>query len=216
MKSYTHHMSTDLDLESSNDLTPLTEALAHRGLLVHHVHHWENGLWTARLTPEAWFQEADQGITATLTAVESLDEPTRSLWASCTLRQFDIGYECGQEPEQFMQILTTATLSKVAAISASIMITLYPQIDIKPVDAAVEILKKDKSIKSHMGTYKGYGYKRVYLPLQKQQLAEVQVTLHGNKGDIYVHCRMELDDQEQWRLKEIIKKEEKPVFPDIY
>jgi hypothetical protein len=39
------------------------------------------------------------------------------------------------------------------------MITLYPEIDLASVDAAIEILKKDKSIKSHMGRYQSYGYK---------------------------------------------------------
>jgi hypothetical protein len=92
MKSDTHHISTDLDLEGSHDLTPLADALAHRGLLMGHVHRWESGIWTARLTPEERFEEADQGIAATLTAVESLDEPYKSQWAACTLRQFDIGY----------------------------------------------------------------------------------------------------------------------------
>lgn len=202
-------MSTDLDLEAPFDLTLLVHTLAHQGLILSHVHQWKNGSWTARLTPPEWFEEADQGIAATLKAVESLDEPSRSLWAACTLRQFDIGYECGQEPHQFIGILTAATLSRMAAAVTSIMITLYSQIDTASVDAAVNILKKDKTIKSYIGKFKGHGYQKVYFPLLRQQLAELEVTLYGNKGDVYVHCLMELNNEQQWRLKDIIKKEER-------
>jgi hypothetical protein len=97
----------------------------------------------------------------------------------------------------------------MATAGVSIMITLYSLIDTAPIDAAVEILKKDKSIKSHIGKFRTHGYDQVDWPSLKRDLAEVKVTLSGDKGSVYMHCSMELNNQEEWRVKEIIKREER-------
>ncbi len=94
----THYLNTDLDLEAAFDLTPLAEQMVERGLVVLHVHQWDNGQWTARFETNEWFEAPDPNIAAMLTAVETLGEPARSLWAACTTRTFDVGYECGEEP----------------------------------------------------------------------------------------------------------------------
>jgi len=148
-----------------------------------------------------------------LTAVESLEEPARSLWGACTTREFDIGYNCGKAPGWFREHLTAATLARIAAAGAAVVITLYPMTDTEPANAAANILKKDKSIKKHLGKYTGHGYGRVHLPRLKQQLAEVEVTLLGSKGSVFVHCILALDDREEWIVKEILKKEEKYYPP---
>jgi hypothetical protein len=210
MKYEIQYGITDLALEAPFDLTPLADALAHRGLLTYHVLHHEDGSWAARFQAEREEEviEPDQDINAMLTAIESLDEPSRNSWAACTLREFDIAYYCGEVPEQFIQQLTAATIARMAAAGASIMITLYPLIDTAPIDAAVEILKKDKSVKSYIGKFSGHGHDQVDWPSLKRDVAEVRVTLSGNKGSVSVLCRMELNNQEEWKLKEIIKKEE--------
>lgn len=209
MKRETRYLNTDLDLGAPRDLAPLADALAHRGLFVFHVWQWEDGLWSARFATEEPFLEPDQNIAAMLTAIEALDEPSRSLWEACTIRKFDIGYDCGYAPYAFNQQLSTATLARIAAAGAAVVITLYPVIETDAHEAAVKILKKDKSIQSHIGKYDDHICHYTELPSSKENLPEVKVTLYGNKGSVYVHCRMELKNQAGWRLKEIIKKEER-------
>jgi hypothetical protein len=66
-------------------------------------------------------------ISAMLDAIESLDGSCRSQWAECSLKEFNIGYDCGTEPWAFNQGLTNQTLLRMARAGASLRITLYPQ-----------------------------------------------------------------------------------------
>ena len=209
MTRETHYLNTDLDITAPHDLTPLADALAQRGLYPLHVLQQRDGSWSSRFETEEGFREPDSNIAAMLTAIESLEEPARSLWANCTLREFDMGYDCGEAPNAYRQPLTATTIARIAAVGASVVITLYPQVDTESIEAAVKILKKDKSIKSHIGKYTGYGYNYTGLPSLKKGLAEVKVNLVGNKGSVYVHCRLKLSSQVAWVLGEIIKKEER-------
>jgi hypothetical protein len=210
MKRKTYYQITDLNLEAPRNLTPLADALVHRGLLTYHVHQRPDGWWSARLAPGEGFEDPNPNMAAMLTAIEALEEPARSLWAACTLREFDIGYQCGDEPREFNQQLTSDTLARITAAGATIRITLYPVIETDYSQAAVEILKKDKSIQRQIGSrYPGYHYHSEDLPSLKEALAEVKVTLIGKKGSLYVHCLMELNKQEEWTLKAILKKGER-------
>ena len=81
-------------------------------------------------------------------------------------------------------------------------------------EAAVQALKEDESIQNQIGKYNGYSYNQKELPSPEANPAEVKLRLNGNKGSVYVHCRMELDKQGKWILKEIIQKEEKQHSPN--
>ncbi len=123
----THYLNTDLDLVAPHDLASLADALAHRGLFTFHVlQHKGQSSWSARFETEKPFREPDQNIAAMLTAIEALDGPSRNLWESCTIREFNIGYDCGDKPWAFNQQISAATLSRIAAAGAAIVITLYP------------------------------------------------------------------------------------------
>jgi hypothetical protein len=63
---------------------------------------------------------------ALLTAIEALDPKSRIQWDACVIREFNIGYDCGDEPRAFSHGLTASTLARVAALSISLRITLYP------------------------------------------------------------------------------------------
>jgi hypothetical protein len=128
MKLETRYITTDIFLSAAHDLTRLAEALDHRGLITYHVVQHDKGLWFARLRAGESYLEPDENIAAMLTAVEALEEPFWSMWVACKVRDFEIGYDCGQEPREFNQHLSTVTLARIAAVSASVMITLYPAI----------------------------------------------------------------------------------------
>jgi hypothetical protein len=70
--------------------------------------------------------EPEQNIAALVTIAESLGETDRSVWQRCSLREFNIGYNCGVEPWAFNQGLSCDLLGRMAAVSASLRITLYP------------------------------------------------------------------------------------------
>ena len=213
MKHEIRYLTTDLDLRAPLDLAPLSDALGQRGLLAHYVGPGQDGSWSARFGTAYGFQEPDQDIAATLTVIESLDELSQRLWAACISRDFNIGYDCGDEPWAFNQQLSAPTLARIAAVGAGIVITIYPVLETEAVEAAVDILKKDKWIKSHTGKCNGHSIHHTDSSSLKKNQAEVKVTLTGKKGSVFVHCLMELTTEGEWGVKELLKKEARILSP---
>jgi hypothetical protein len=60
-----------------------------------------------------------------LDIVEALEGEAQTLWNKCSLRNFNVGYACGQEPFAFNNRLGNATLLRVAKVGAGMEISLY-------------------------------------------------------------------------------------------
>jgi hypothetical protein len=122
------YLNTDLVLTSADDLTALAAAFNAGGLFTLRCGCYDDGLWYASFESDALRDrhQPEPDIVALLAVVESLDEPLRAVWSDCTLREFDIGYDCGSKPWAFNQGLTNLLLGRIAAAGASLRITLYP------------------------------------------------------------------------------------------
>ena len=119
------HRNTDLVLQSDADVTGLVAELTTRRLPFVDVSRGDNGRWYVRFEVDAQLPEPETVIALMLDAVESLSPPLRAVWDGCSPREFDIGYDCGEEPWAFNQGLSAGLLRRVAAAGASIRITLY-------------------------------------------------------------------------------------------
>jgi len=120
-----HYLNTDLDLTAPCDLAPLAQALAEKGLGALHVSQVAEDAWCAVFETDEVFDEPQSNIKHMLAAIESLsDEPGR-LWQSCTVRDFHLGYECGDQPHVLGQSLDTPTLARIAAVGGAVRISLY-------------------------------------------------------------------------------------------
>jgi hypothetical protein len=120
------YLNTDLDLVSSTTLVPLAQVFETKGFFSLHVEQHDDGHWFATLEIDGKSKEPELTIAAMLSVVEQLDEPEQRTWQSLTLCEFNIGYDCGDEPWAFNQGLSNALLQRVAQVGASIRITLYP------------------------------------------------------------------------------------------
>ena len=136
MDAITSYGVTDLNLYSTGDLTALAAALEAQGLYVGTRALWLDDTYRERIDGPQWFWRFQAGgegsscepepeIATMLSAVESLDPPLRSVWAACTLRAFDIAYNCGLEPFAFRQGLSAELLARLAAAGAALRFTLY-------------------------------------------------------------------------------------------
>ncbi len=128
------YLNTDLDLVATLDPSPLVAGLEERGLRCLHVYPGDDGLWYATLETEGIECDTpEESIAAMLDSVESLTAEASAVWSRCTLREFNIGYDCGDCPWAFSNGLTNRTLLRAAALGASLRLTLYPPE--KPQDA---------------------------------------------------------------------------------
>jgi hypothetical protein len=125
------YCNTDLDLKSVTDLTTLAAEFGSRGLVVLCFTLGEDGYWYSTVEAnEPWAEsekrEPERSIREMLTVIESLAEPLQATWSSCTLCEFNIGYDCGAEPWAFNQELSNEILRRIVTAGASLRITLYP------------------------------------------------------------------------------------------
>jgi hypothetical protein len=126
VKRETHYLNTDLDLVAGQSLQALADALETRGVFPLHVHLRDDQQWYSTLETVEQFTQPEPNIVALLTAIEALDPQSRIQWDACVIREFNIGYDCGDEPRAFNHGLTASTLARMAALAISLRITLYP------------------------------------------------------------------------------------------
>ena len=88
--------------------------------------HFYADRWYAIFEVEENYNEPETTIALMLDAVEALESDARTLWAECSLRELNIGYDCGDEPWAFNNGLTNATLLRAVSAGMSLRITLYP------------------------------------------------------------------------------------------
>jgi len=122
-----HYLNTDLDLTSTHDLTVLAAAFEAAGVFCLHVSQGQDGPWCACFETDVQHGEPEPNIAEILTVVERLDPPLRSVWAGCSLREFNIGYDCGLKPWAFNHGLSANLLGRMAAAGVSLRVTLYPE-----------------------------------------------------------------------------------------
>lgn len=120
------YVNTDLDLTSSVDLTPLLEHFEPLGVFSIYINQEADGRWISILETTPEYPDPESNIRAMLDVIEASSEDIKTIWHACTQREFNIGYECGDEPWAFNQGLTTATLRRTAEVGATLRITIYP------------------------------------------------------------------------------------------
>ena len=119
----TQYITTDLELESPNDLTPIAQEFED-DVLVQFC-----GAMGDRHT--ASFGLFREGSVATdinffCDLVENLSDSSQKLWNSCTRIDFNIGYEAGDEPKSWRSSIPTEVLTRIAKNRGDIVITIYP------------------------------------------------------------------------------------------
>jgi hypothetical protein len=129
------YLNTDLDVRADRNTGPLTEALQARGLSqLNPNEDLGNGQWLAVFETNLAYPKAapERDVAEMLDAVESLTGEAAAVWAGCSVREFNLGYECGDRPLGFNQGLSNDVLRRLVAVGASLRITLYP---VRPSDA---------------------------------------------------------------------------------
>ena len=106
-------------------MTPLTDALDALGVFPISDPQLDNGVWHTVLETETEYKDPEANVTAMLDAIDALDEASRELWGKCSHRDFDIGYECGEEPHFIRDRLSRDAIRRIAQAGAELRITLY-------------------------------------------------------------------------------------------
>ena len=123
-----HFLNADLDLEAGFDLGPLTGALSARGLFTLHCWERSEGIWeaTCESSRDTLSENAETTILELLESIENLDAESRKAWLGCSRREFNLGYDCGDEPWAFNNAVSVESLARMAALGIAMRMTIYP------------------------------------------------------------------------------------------
>ena len=120
---HVRYLNTDLEIESENDLSKILEEFGEDVVVLH--------CGEVRGNQHASFEipgntaGADEAINHFCALVEGLGNEARETWERCCSRVMDVGYESGSSPQNFRSEIRASTIQRVAAIGASIVITIY-------------------------------------------------------------------------------------------
>jgi hypothetical protein len=127
MDGIIQYLNTDLDLTSAQNPAQLVAAFEAGGVrTLYGITHSHDGFWYAMFETDKSHNEPEPNIEKMLSVVESLEASLRSIWDGCVRREFNLGYDCGDEPWAFNQGISSKLLARMAAAGASLRITLYP------------------------------------------------------------------------------------------
>jgi hypothetical protein len=126
------YLNTDLDLRSASDLSDLGAYFETQGMWLLHVTKSDDGTWYATIETEVSYDEPAKNIDAILNAIESMPAPHQHAWSNCSIREFNVGYDCGDEPWAYNQAISSDLLGRLAKVGGSLRITLYPDRSAEP------------------------------------------------------------------------------------
>jgi hypothetical protein len=132
MQGRTRYLNTDLDVVSGDDLTPLAAAFEKKKWSVLHCEQHADRLWRAGFEVPGGQSKLEKAIPAMLKVIETLTPPLQSLWAGCSKRDFNIGFDGGYEPRSAEYTLASGLLARIAAVGASVTITIYAVVEEEP------------------------------------------------------------------------------------
>ena len=119
-------INVDLELRSSEDLTPL-EAYFGRRVFLLHCAETDDGFLLAAEPVIGGELCADPllCIDHLLALIESLPPHLRGLWDRCSARRLSYGFDGGIDGKPFSTVIDTTRVARIAAIGAEIELTLY-------------------------------------------------------------------------------------------
>jgi hypothetical protein len=120
----TEYANTDFDLKSTRPFDSLNRELARTCCVLHYTH-GGNGNWDSIVEAAHDNREAAMDILAIIDAINALSPAAKSELDSCHLREFNIGFHCG-DTWAYVHTLPPDVLRAVADAGCSIAVTLYP------------------------------------------------------------------------------------------
>jgi hypothetical protein len=118
------YLNVDLEIESENELSGIVQEFGEDVAVLYCGE--VRGYQHASFEIPANRAGADETINHFCALVEGLTKEAREIWEGCCSRVLDVGYQSGTSPRNFRSEIRASTIQRVAAIGASIVITIYP------------------------------------------------------------------------------------------
>jgi len=115
-------LNIDLDIESNEDITPIIDEWGDRISVLRNEE--VNGVYYGS------FETSCSGIEEILNEyfvlINSLTPQSRKIWDNAQRKDFDFGYESGEQPNNFHSRVSPDLLTKLVEVGGEVVITIYP------------------------------------------------------------------------------------------
>lgn len=119
-----HFLNVDLEIESHDDLRPIMAGFGDRVCTLYCGQERGHYLATFELA-DISATDADEIVDRFCLLIESFDRTAKSLWDIALTKVFDLGYASKSTSTSYSSELSAATIAKVAALGASLRVTIY-------------------------------------------------------------------------------------------
>ena len=119
-----HYLNTDLELESSEDLTPIVEEFGDDVSVLFNGK--ARGIYMATFEAAGAFGDPESIIEYFCMLAESLDGEAKELWGKCFSKKFNIGYEGGTSHQSYESNISSSTIERMAQNGVCFAVTVYP------------------------------------------------------------------------------------------
>ena len=119
------YCNVDVDVYASEPLEPLTQALGKKIFLNYAGR--EKRMYSAHFALRSFVktQRPDLAIRSLAKLIEALPPKPRRLWDKARRKEFNVGFQSGIEPHYREYEISPAAVRAVAALGASIIVTIY-------------------------------------------------------------------------------------------
>ena len=118
------YVTTDLDFESQEDLSPIVLEFGNQALPSHN--NWTNDKYFVVLASASNHDEPEKTIAEFCDLIEGLSSKSKKKWYRCQKRVADIAFESGETPNNLSCQLSESLISRLNTLKISIVITIYP------------------------------------------------------------------------------------------
>ena len=115
-------LNIDLDIESDKDISLIVKEFGERLTVMRNDE--SEGIFRASF--ETGYAEENAIIKEYVDLINNLSPEAKALWNRCLIRRFDIGYESGEEPNNYYSELSEKSINLLAKVGGSVVITIYP------------------------------------------------------------------------------------------
>jgi hypothetical protein len=144
----TTFLNVDLDIASRVSLEPLVAAFGKK-VFVHYVGRHGRKFW-AHVSRSSYGQSADKLTRELCSLVRRLPRGPRKLWDGAVSREFNVGIQAGHTPHFHELRIAEKTLSMVAELRGTIVVTTYAPISTEEESARVPPNKRMQLTRSAM------------------------------------------------------------------
>jgi len=166
--------------------------------------------------------EENEIIRKYVSLINNLSPKAKEIWNKCEKREFDFGYESGEMPNNFHSKISAVSVSSIANVGGSFVITIYP-CEMEKANQSSYGTSKEYSTDKHGNRVKLYDQilvltvdERILKSLPEDEVQELRSFIGGIFTIVHINSDNSVLVEKEWRSEEEVMGHGLAVFPNQF